>query len=178
MGKPFTHRRVWKALAVWPPRALVKPLPPQWGLCCCCIIVLHCNYCYSDYKSFFMFLRLFWRQQSELLCRKMIVKAHTDKKILALRGTWEFASCLPCFLIALVPLFQPLSSSALNYGPFYLYLPPSLDCESPEAERMFYLFPGHSSVHIIGPDKHLLICMELKFSIWKSHLNWRIWSGG
>jgi hypothetical protein len=38
---------------------------------------------------------------------------------------------------------------------------------------MFYLFPGHSSMYIIGPDKHLLICIELKFGVWKSHLNWR-----
>lgn len=79
-----------------------------------------------------------------------MVNAQIDKKVLALKGTWEFESRPPCFLTAFVPLFQPLSNFTLNYGPFYLYLPLSLDCKSLEAERMFYLFPGHSSVHIIG----------------------------
>lgn len=35
-----------------------------------------------------MFLRLLWRQQAELHCRKVIVKTHTDKKVWALREAW------------------------------------------------------------------------------------------
>lgn len=124
--------------------------PPTTPICCCCITVLHCYYCYSDYKSFIRFLTLLLRQKQELHGRKIIVKAQIDQKVLAWRGTWEFETHPPCFVTAFVPLFQPLSNLALNYGPFYLYLPLLLDCKSLEAERMFYLFPGHSSVHIIG----------------------------
>lgn len=36
-----------------------------------------------------MFLRLLWRQQAELHCRKVIVKTHTDKKVWALREAWS-----------------------------------------------------------------------------------------